>query len=273
MENNLENAISKLVQIGRNDREIKPVDLSEIGPGTRFAACIPDGMHIVELTAPIDTAPRWKRDTRSFIDVESFIQYVNEQKDDFSRIFAQITEPPFRFDAIIDFHETSGGSAGRCQHQAILKMAFSENFKTWQSINGKLMEQSDFAEFLKDNRGDIITPDNASILQIVMELEATSSARCTGRVQTNAGMAFAFSEEIQTSVGGTQITVPEQITLKIPVFEGLAFEEIKCDFKFRTSNGKLAFGIRMIGVERMIRNAVMAARERIHEQCNLPVYL
>lgn len=54
---------------------------------------------------------------------------------------------------------------------------------------------------------------------------------------------------------------------------GMPPVDIECDFKFRLTQGIMAFGVRMLGVEKMLRDALDKARQEIEEQTSLPVYL
>lgn len=272
MDNNIKDAIELIYNLGKLNREIKPFEVQR-RPDTPTAALVPEGLRLINVDEMIPDHPRYKSESRNFIDLASFVAYVNEQKNDCSRIFGQIREEPYIFDAVIDYHGTADGPANLCKHHAVLELTLSREFSTWYSINDKMMPQTDFAEFLKDNRLDIVSPDNATVLGLVMELQATSESRCVGKVPTNAGMAFNFEETTTASRNGQKIDVPNQIVLNMPVFDGMGNESITLDFKFRVQSGTLFFGIRMIGVERMMRNALLAARNQIAEKTSLPVYL
>lgn len=233
----------------------------------------PAGLEIVNLKDYLPEYPERKEVKYTFTSVASFCQYVNEQKNEYSRIFAKLRESPYVFDAVIDHHQTAAGHADWCRHHAILELRLSEQFQTWKEIDGKMNPQAAFALYLKDNRYDIVTPDNASVLQLVMELEANADCRCVGKVPTNNGTAFSFREDVATSVNGQKVEVPTELTLSIPVFEGMPDQEIRCDFNFRMKEGYMFFGVKMLGVERMLRNAVMAARAEIEQVVELPVFV
>lgn len=269
---NIKEAIEHVYQMGKEERNLKAVPIRSQSEEA-LAALVPRNLEVVDLSAYVPERPRRKEIERRFYELSSFTGYVNEQKSEYSRIFATLREAPYEFVAILDYHGTAGAPADWCGHRATLELTLSENFENWKKIDGMMMNQALFAEFLKDNRLDISSPDNAEILSLVMDLEAAANSRVVGKQPTNSGMAFSFQEEVSASVGGSRVTIPDQLVLRMPIFDGMGEEEIVCDFKFRIKDGNLMFGIRMIGVDRMIRLAVMAARERIADQVKLPVYL
>ncbi len=260
--------------LGQVSKEIKVINLSDRNR-EGLMALVPHGMTLTDLKDFLPELPERKDGTVALYDAGSFCGYVNEHKRPETRIFAQILKVPYLFSAVFNHHVPGAdGAAGWGDHKATLELRLSEQFNVWRGIDGKMLGQVGFAEFLKDNRMDIFEPDNASILELVMELEATVDSRCTGKVPTNSGMALGFTENVNTTgAGGKKVDVPDRITLKMPVFEGMDAVEIVVDFKFRVHDGNLAFGIKMIGADRMIREAVKAAQLRIMQETELPVYV
>ncbi|MEI3040053.1 MAG: DUF2303 family protein [Victivallales bacterium] len=266
-----ENNLKQCYEWGQRTKDIIPRELEQNNKNG-VVGLIPDGMQLIRLDEYLPDRPRRKQIELKLKNVKSFIQYVNEQKSDHTRIFGHLEEP-YSFRAVIDYHGTSGLAADWCEHNVTLELSLSEQYRCWKKISGSLFKQEDFVEFLKDNRLDIISPDNGQILQLCMELDAHKDSRCTGKVPTNAGMAFSFVEDVQTSCRGEKVEVPSSIRLRIPIFEGMPPVEIECDFKFRLTQGTMAFGVRMLGVEKMLREALDNARKEINEQTELPVYL
>ena len=264
--------LEQVYEWGKKTREISP---REIPQNIRNAqlGILPEGMQVVDLSNFLPERPKRKQVNLSLTSVDSFVQYVNEQKNENTRIFGSISGEPYSFRAIIDYHGINGQQPDWCEHTVNVELALSEQFRTWRKISDGLMNQSDFVEFLKDNRLDIIQPDNGQILTLCMELDAHAESRCTSKVPTNNGMAFSFVEDIQTTRNGEKVEVPSSILLNIPVFEGTEPVQIECDFKFRLAGGTMAFGIRMLGVEKMIRDAVNLARAEIESKVGVPVYV
>lgn len=266
-----ENNLKQCYEWGQRSKELVPQELGQNNKNG-VVGLIPEGMQLVRLDEYLPDRPRRKQVDMTLKNVKSFVQYVNEQKSEYTRIFGHMEEP-YSFLAVIDYHGVSGAAADWCEHKVTLALSLSEQYRCWKRISGEWFKQEDFVEFLKDNRLDIVYPDNGQILQLCMELDAHKDSRCTGKVQTNAGVAFSFVEDVQTSCRGEKVEVPTSIRLRIPIFEGIPPVDIECDFKFRLTQGIMAFGVRMLGVEKMLRDALDKARQEIEEQTSLPVYL
>lgn len=262
-------------KLGMEQKDLKPFWLG-VDNDKWPLAMIPVGMQLVDLEEYVPACPHRKEVNRTFTDPASYCGYINEQKNDASRIFAKFDYSGagnFCFSAIIDYHGTAKRPADWCMHQVHLKLELSDQFKAWKAINGKMFEQSAFAEFLKDNRLDIITPSNSTIIELVEELEATVNQRVSGRTPTNKGMAIGFEQDVQTNRKGKAVEVPEKIVIHLPVFLGMDSFDIDCDFKFRTESGLLSFGIRMLAVDKLVRDTVLSAAETIRKETELPVYI
>lgn len=257
---------------GMKSAGLTPVALN-IDSRCAQVAMIPEGMHLEDLKPFLPDTPDMKHEDRKLLSVESFIGYVNEQKRPESRIFATIETAPVTFVCIVDHHgpntDNHRGAAGWGEQVIKLELQAAREFKTWKGVDGKLLSQLEFVEFLKDNRTDIAEPSGADILQLCMALEATSESRCVGKVPTNTGMTFSYDQNTRTNV-----PVPNALKLRIPLFAGMAALDVEAEFRFRVSQGGgLTFGIRMIGAEKLLRNAVDEARKTITAETGLPVYV
>ena len=271
------------VDMGKKAAGLVPVELVR-NINAAQVALVPDGMHLEDIKEHLPAYPDRKREKMQLLDVKSFIAYVNRMKlDNQTIIMAQIEADPVTFTAIIDHHEPSvvtdelkmadgqepekrEGVAGWCDQQVILTLKRSREFATWMGINGKHLKQIDFVEFLKDNRFDIADPSGADILQICMALEATCESRFVGKTPTNEGVKISFEEKTRTN-----LDVPNKITLRLPLFAGMAPVDVAAEFKFKPDGGLMYFGIRLLGIEKALRQAVDDARAEIASMTGVQV--
>jgi uncharacterized protein YfdQ (DUF2303 family) len=215
--------------------------------------------------------------SRRLLDLASFLAYLAEYKRPESRVFAALEKEPATFTAVIDWHkplalaETAAVQAGWCGHEVTLELRSSIQFQAWKAKDGKMMAQADFAEFLKDNRLDVIQPCNADLLGLVMGLELTAERRCLGKVATNQGQALKFEEDVRAEQGGKPVVLPSEIKLALPLFVGGGLVQLTADFKVRMESGRLSFGYRLLGLDRAVRDAVELMRAEIAKVC--PVYV
>jgi uncharacterized protein YfdQ (DUF2303 family) len=120
----------------------------------------------------------------------------------------------------------------------------------WKSIDGKLLPQSDFAEFVEDNLGDIATPDGATMMEIVTYLQATRSVDFRSGVKLGSGATqLTNNESIDATVGAGNIAVPDMFEIALsPVF-GVTPFKIPARFRFRIEGGKLKLGFKLQRIE------------------------
>jgi uncharacterized protein YfdQ (DUF2303 family) len=206
-----------------------------------------------------------------FQDGDSFCKYVNTFKDDGSKVFANAETRSFL--AALDYHQEDGIPAF-VSHKANFELKYSPEFKLWYGLHDKLVSQNDFAEFLEDNRADIVRPDAATMLEIAKDLQAHSEVTFASKVNTvNGAAVLNYEEQIKATVSTGRIEVPETFTIRIPVFFGELPQEITARLRFRISDGKLKFQFKLYRPEETIAKAFEATRAVIAAAVDLDVLL
>lgn len=232
-------------------------------------ALVPEGHTIQSLDPFLPKLPHRRVNSVNLNHLGSFCDYINAFKTEHSRIFAKITAPPYSFSCVLDYHEAGPvGLPAWCEHTVTLELMKDPEFGVWLDNNGRWMKQETFAEWLKDNRVSISEPSGATVLELVMALEATQSSHCRSTVRTNAGMILAYEESTKTN-----IPMPDKLRLFVPFFLGFDPVDIEADFKFRVNGGEVAFAYRMLSIAAMLRAAVLACATQIRERTQLPVHI
>lgn len=209
-----------------------------------------------------------------FQDAVSFCSYVNSFKDSRTRILADATLQVLSFTALLDYHGAGEMKPEFVSHRASLALKHSEEWKLWSANDNKLIPQADFAEFLEDNRADIIKPDSATMLEIARELQAHSEVNFASKVNLRNGAAvLSYDEQIKATVSTGQIEMPETFTIRIPVFFGEAAIEITARLRFRITEGKLKFQYKLYRPAEIIGKAFDVARAEIASATTLEVLL
>ncbi len=263
-------ALHEAISLGKQLSELDVKYMPDNNNQTPFAL-VPAGTELRKLTEFLPELPVRKKISLSFKDIESFIAYVNEQKEPTTRIFADIDQR--RIMAIIDYHGTKSDETRWLQHVAKLMLTITDEFKVWSENDNRMMEQETFTEFLKDHRLDIFEPSNADILEIAQTLEATCSSRCASKTRDNKGYRLDFKEDLTTKAGvDGSLIVPEKIQICFPLFLGTEPIEIEADFKFRLESGKIKLGYRMLGVQKILRESIKGTLEKIKVETELPVF-
>lgn len=179
-----------------------------------YFTCLPQGSFLqtisesqIEQSLP---APLRKKIALAFGNAESFCRYINEQKNDNTRIFTQITDTGLGFKAVLDFH---GKDPSWMSHIALWQLQPSEDWKQLIDNVCEPMSQCEFAAFLDEHSDWFTNPKGADLLELVQTLEAHSEVDISTVARPNRG-TFRINDSEQTTVKGN--TVNQQGTMELP---------------------------------------------------------
>ena len=127
----------------------------------------------------------------------------------------------------------------------------------WRAIDGKLLPQADFAEFVEDNLADIVTPDGATMMEIVTYLHATRSVEFRSGVKlSNGAVQLTNNEDIQASVGAGNIAVPDTFEIALSPIFGVAPFKVPARFRYRIEDRKLRMGFKLLRIEDVMKQVI-----------------
>lgn len=233
------------------------------------------------------TRPGWTQDNDALPDrimqavtvqtVESLIDYVNRFKDsDDTMLFADIARSTIV--GALDYHTPSSApeadgveTPGWNQHRASMVLPFSEEWKLWSAIDGKLMGQLEFARFIEENYPDIIAPAANALLEAVRDLQAHRKVSFIKAVRTasdNENFEYADETEAKTKGG---IELPTKIVLGIPVYFGESVTELTGFLRWKLDDGNLQLGIKLSRAEHVRQAAFKQIVVRVTEGTGQPV--
>lgn len=185
--------------------------------------------------------PRLRRAAPKFTTLDSFLRYVADFKTDGTRIFADPAALTIR--AVFDYHEPGDDGSRWCVHSCLFSPRLSEQWKVWTAIDRQSVPQKQFANFIEDNAPDISTPPAAEMLDIASTLQATMNVNFRKGVRLdNSTEQLTYEETIEARAGRKgDLTVPTQILLFIPIFEGELPRSIDVRLRYAIAEGKLSF--------------------------------
>lgn len=215
-------------------------------------------------------APVRKRATVMVRDHDSFIAYVELHREAGTALFGNLDTHGANFTAVIDYHRSNGGDlkAGAPawgEHRCILNLEHTPEWNAWKAADGKGMSQTEFALFLEDNRLDIVDPEAGQLIDIAKSLEATTGSKFLSAVRLeNGDRKFTYESQTTARAGERgDITIPEKIKLKLPVFvNGPAFP-MEAFFRYRLKDGQLVLFYNLIRPHKVIEAAVHTSRDAI----------
>lgn len=134
-------------------------------------------------------------------------------------------------------------------HRAVYVTEPTPEWAAWQELDGRMMNQTTFAELLQDLRHTIVEPDAADIVQIARTFTATKKAHFESGVRLESGdVQFSFAEETQAKAGprGGTVEIPETITLNLPLFrDSFTTSKVTLEFRYDASPDGLKLGYRI----------------------------
>lgn len=213
------------------------------------------------------------RQTVSLYDAASFTAYVNRYKSEQSRLFATpghlSPDKKASVTAVLDYHAPEKADHGA--HVARYLPRYSEQWDRWTKTGS--MPQAVFAEFIEENRADIVEPEAALLLDIVSKFRATKKQDYDSVVhQPNGDITIGWSDKTEYA-GKPGVTVPHELKLGIPVFFKGTMYSVPVLMRYRLTDGKLTFVVKMDRPEYVEQAAFDEITKGVTEATGIEIYL
>lgn len=212
------------------------------------------------------TTPRYIHQRVEVQALDSLVDYVNAFKTDSTILFADIRANAIT--AMIDYHGKDQ-KAQNVAHQVTMALPFSEEWKLWTSIDGKMVGQLEFARFLEENHPDIAQPNAAELIEMARDLHAARNIKFTKVVRTDSDNENFTAEDTTTlgsrSTGGS-VELPRQFTVRIPIYFGEESIDMSAFLRWKVGDEGMTLGIKLWRPEHvrqaMFKKIVVGAAER-----------
>ncbi|MEV6014687.1 DUF2303 family protein [Streptomyces sp. NPDC051997] len=243
----------------------------EVQPGGIYLVATASG-HIerVDLTGPEHTGViARKRGTTVVRDAASFLTYYGKHQDDASEVYSDVEK--LTVTAVLDAH--AADEAGFGEHRLHLALRRTRAWQEWLDLDGKLVDQDRFANFLEDHLPNLVDPDAATMLEIAQSIKATTKAQFQSSTRLQSGeRKFAYLEETQASAGGKgDLAIPETFKIAVPPFEGADAYSMTARFKYRLGGGQLTLGFKLEQPEERAKAAFADVLGTVAEGINTPI--
>ena len=163
------------------------------------------------------------------------------------------------------------GVQGWRHHQVTLKLTTSREFGEWLAIDGKLLPQVEFAQFVEDHLSTIGEPDAAQLLDICQTLDGHSAASWSMQNRlANGQRRFRWEETVEARAGAKgELTIPESLTLVVRIFQGSDPIAIKARFRYRPAATGMQLAVKLDEPATALETAFSAIVEDV--QTSVPV--
>lgn len=254
-------------------RAAEPVGL---GDDRRYSVVVPADGRLVIIDPPKDSAlpnPRRATGASQVLNVEGMVALWTKNASAASEMFANPED--LVISAVFNADEGAGGLAGHRDHRALLTLRTTAAWEAWMGVNGQLLDQTVFAEFLEDRIVDVQEPSGATMLELAQTFEQTSRVDFKSAVAPTSGVRQLVYEETATAKAGHagQIEIPTTFVVALQPFEASAAYRVTARFRYRITNGVLKIGFRLDRPEDVLREAFNDVAESVSQGCDTVVLL
>lgn len=314
--NNVEGMIDKITELAK--AEINSVTPPSQGGSIPYVI-VPDGRKIESLKRILDdyaVKPDRRVGTDKVQDLVSLQEWTNRHKDVGTVLFCDTTRETPKLLTIVDYHQpvnqtgaddkpvtVDGDATARfAKFRALYDFPLSEQWKAWREIDGKVMDQGDFAAFLEDRVLDLIAPDVSQdgdgveaiklppqvaellvrlggkcafpndIVTLSRGLDVTSNARTVQRVDMQTGEGSLVFDDKHEGTAGTKLTIPRLFMICIPLFDKSPFHyRIPVRIRYRLGGG-IKWTLTLFGADVVIDMAIKEAAESVKKDTSVPLF-
>lgn len=156
--------------------------------------------------------------------------------------------------ALIDYHgrpSSFPNGASWNTHSAALVVEASPQYALLSSLDGKTMDQPEFAERVRDLARYCSSHDTATLLELVNTMNLTSRGNFASAEDHNSGsMRLVYDVQVQANAGTQEkkLEVPHTLEFTMPMLLDGAAVTITADLLFRVPRergGKVQLGLRL----------------------------
>lgn len=218
-------------------------------------------------------APLRPRGSAIVHDPRDFAGYVNRLGDEeHTTIWAHLEGS--RIVAVLDDHADQE-AAGWRSHTITLSMQDDPDWQAWMKLDGKLVTQADFADFLEGQLHTIVDPPAADMLEVASTFQAKRkvSFRQATRI-TSGDVQLAYDEETEAKTGKGTIDVPRQFRIRLSPWTTADPVELTARLRYRITDGTLGIGYALLRPDRAKRDVFDAVVGTVRAGTELfPLYL
>lgn len=195
--------------------------------------------------------PYRKTGTYALTDVHSLLEYLAKHALGETELWGNATRSEVR--AVINAHMGTRGDgiedyAGWSDHTATLTLPTTPDWKEWTARDGKLMEQTEFAEFIEDHLPNFVTPTGADMLELAQTFQATTKVDFDSSQRLKSGETQLTYVENTTAAAGKKgsLAIPDTFDIAVQVHERGPAYKVGARFRYRITNGDLRLAYRLI---------------------------
>jgi uncharacterized protein YfdQ (DUF2303 family) len=241
-----------------------------------------DGNERVEYVREAFQAPKRMKGAVRMDDAESFIAYFNRFAAAQSLIYGA-TAPTLGFVGVLNEHIPPSAGIGAPDYRdlrALFTPKLSPEWQAWTGRNGRekgFKGNVEFAEWLEDQIPDVVKPAGSTLLQIALTFKVQEGVlykHIARLADGNVDLDYQRTVDAGATTGaGGKVKIPEDFTIKVPVFAGINAPkyDVQARFRFRLNGGALSIWYELIRPHKVIEQAFVDLLDLIQRQCKRKV--
>lgn len=255
-------------------RRLAGLSLSDALRGVLVPQLDDEGLCLGADTVHLDPQPRYILGRTVHDTYASFCEHVARFRSDRTAVFCKLGGDGclIQARALYDYHTSE--HPGWCQHDAILQLKPSPEFAAWRTVLDQPLLPAELADLIENNEADFLNPPAAKLLEVALTLRATQNARVFQAHRLHNGdVQMEYSTQTEAVAGADEsLTVPSEVTLRLPVVNGGNPSELRCYFRYALTSGKLTFRIVLPGVERLLLSEAERVAGELAKDTACPVF-
>lgn len=228
-------AVAELAQQAISPETIDAAMLYTVADGAR-------GVRVLDLE-PYREHPRRAKAHRRVLDAASFVAYLEKHGTPATEVWANT--PTSEVVAIVNTHEGANKPAGWDDHRLTLDLVKSKPWLAWEELDGRLIDQVTFAEFIELRAMDIRTPDAAHMLDLAQHFTAKRSVDFESSEKlANGEVQLKYTESTTAKAGQKgSVEIPERLQLVLRPYIGGPAYFVWARFRYRLHGSDLKLGV------------------------------
>lgn len=261
---------------------------------------VPNGRQIVEVKKYLDAyrdAPERREGVAKMTQLGSFIEHVIRFKDDDSALFANNDMDNPSLTSVLDYHcQTATGTPRFGRHKTFYSFPLSKEWQHWLNSDGETFSQSDFAAFIEDRIGDVMSPldgdletnektkeltellggdfaSPAKMMTLSRGLDVNETSTVKSYTNLSSGEGNIVYENEHHDVDGAPIKVPNMFFIAIPIFVSGDIYRIAVRLRYRVRSGNISWSYNLYRIEHVFEDAFKEACNKAKEETELPLFV
>lgn len=226
------------------DTALRSAEHHELEPGKFYVFNTPSGITEVDLTGDEHKGqPSRKRGVTTVRDAASFLAYYGKHADENTEVYADSER--LTVTAVLDANTKTAARWGG--HRLQLALRTTDAWKQWLALDGKLLTQEQFAEFLEDHLPELLEPSAATMLEIAQSIQGVAKAEFQSGTRLQSGeRKLAYVETVTAKAGQKgELVIPETFIVGLVPFDGSEGFRLTARLRYRINGGPLQLGYKL----------------------------